>query len=476
MSDLVNLQTLILDECYYLEFSVNMITKLINLRRLDIRNCKAFKDGMPIGLDRMTTLQRLSDFMVGNDDKERKKAKLNELKDLNLRGRLRIRNLCLVRDVEEESKDVNLRTKKNLISLSLYWGEYSEMENSDALQLLENLRPHPNLKALEITTYPGVCLPDWLLSCTNIVELKFWNCMNCHYLTALEGLVSLKSLWIMSMHKLEYIYYKGCSSSTNFFPSLEELIIWRCGRLGGWVREENVQNTRGNFLPPFSRLLNLQINDCPELSCMPTFPNLVTLLELRESSMKPLLDTLTGPSTSNDKATSLSKLKSLKIDGIDDLEAFPGEWMQNLSSLEELSIQGFSSPDVPFRHMRNLSAPLEEFTIDNIDSWRGDENYNIQCKNLCCLHSLKRIYFCKCDHLVALPDWICHLHSLRLIEVQFCDSLESFPEGMCRLTNLQTLQVDGASPPLKERCQRETGAEWPKIAHIPDIWINYHRI
>ncbi|KAI9078924.1 hypothetical protein K1719_039073 [Acacia pycnantha] len=381
MSDLVNLQTLILDECHYLEFSVDMITKLINLRRLDIRNCKAFKDGMPIGLGRMTALQRLSDFIVGNDDKERKKAKLNELKDLNLRGRLSIQELGLVRDVEEESKDVNLRTKKNLISLSLDWGKYSKMKNSDALQLLENLRPHQNLKALEITEYPGVCLPDWLLSCTNLVQLEFDNFSNCQYLTALEGLVHLKTLWIWEMDKLEYIYYKGCSSSTNFFPSLEELIILGCGRLRGWVREENVQNIRDNewhhSLPSFSRLSSLEIYHCPELSCMPTFPNLVTCFKLIKSSTKPLLDTLTGPSTSNDKATSLSKLKSLKIDGIDDLEALPEEWMQNLSSLEQLYIERISSPEVLFRHMRNLSAALEEFRIEYIDSWRGDENYNI---------------------------------------------------------------------------------------------------
>ncbi|KAI9078951.1 hypothetical protein K1719_039100 [Acacia pycnantha] len=155
ISDLVNLQILMLYGCYSLEFSLDIITKLINLRRLDINGCKAFKDGMPIGFGRMTTLQCLSDFIVGYDDKERKKAKLNELKDLNLRGHLSIQKLGLVRDVEKESKDVNLRTKTNLISLSLEWGEYPEVKNSDALQLLENLRPHQNLKALEIMKYPG---------------------------------------------------------------------------------------------------------------------------------------------------------------------------------------------------------------------------------------------------------------------------------------------------------------------------------
>ncbi|KAI9078961.1 hypothetical protein K1719_039110 [Acacia pycnantha] len=432
ISDLVNLQTLRLQWCDSLEFSIDIITKLINLRRLDIKSCKAFEDGMPIGLGRMTTLQRLSHFIVGNDDKEtplqclsgfivcnddKEKAKLNELKDLNLRGGLSIQKLGLVRDVEEESKDVNLRTKKNLISLSLDWGRDLEIKNSDCLQLLENLCPHENLKALEIKEYPGVCLPDWLLSCTNLVELKFWDCKNCQYLTAMEGLVSLKTLYIINMDELEYIYYKECSSSANFFPSLQELLIVRCGRLRGWVSEENVQNTRVNFLPPFSRLLFLRIYGCPELSCMPTFPNLVRGLELTNSSTKPLQDTL-----SDDKATSLSMLKSLHIGGID-LAALREDWMKNLSSLDELHITHFSSPEEPFRHMRNLSAKLEEFQIWYIDSWRGDENYNIQCQNLCCLHSLKRIYFYDCVDLMALPEWICDLHSLRLIDMRGCENV-----------------------------------------------------
>ncbi|XP_028769670.1 putative disease resistance protein RGA1 [Neltuma alba] len=378
ISNLVNLQTLRLTGCENLKFPGDIITKFVKLRRLDILGCKAFVDGMPMGLDKMTCMQRLSHFIVGNDDKERKKAKLNELKDLNLRGRLAIKKLDSVRDVEEESKYVNLRTKKNLISLTLNWGEDPKMEKSDAMQLLENLRPHQNLKTLKIQGYPGVCLSDWLLSCANLVQLKFSGINNCRYLPALEGLVSLKTLHISGMDKLECIY-KGCSSSANFFPSLEELVIYSCGSLRGWQREANVQNTRGNechdSLPSFSRLSALGILDCPNLRCMPTFPNLVRYLCLVYSSMKPLVDTLSvsaiAPSTSHDMTPSLSMLKSLHIEGID-IEALPEEWMQNLSSLKRLYIVGFSSLEKPFLHMRNLSATLEGLTIAKL----GDEDYN----------------------------------------------------------------------------------------------------
>ncbi|XP_028765303.1 putative disease resistance protein RGA1 isoform X2 [Neltuma alba] len=477
--NLVNLQTFRLTRCVNLKFSGDIITKLVKLRRLDILGCKAFDDGMPMGLGKMTCMQRLSHFIVGNDDKEIKKAKLNELKDLDLKGRLAINKLDSVRDVEEESKNINLKTKKNLISLSLDWGDDPKMEKSDAMQLLENLHPHQNLKTLEINRYPGVCLSDWLLSCANLVQLEFFESKNCQYLPALEGFVSLKTLHIEGMDKLECIYYKGCSSSANFFPSLVQLTIDTCRSLRGWQREANVQNTRDNewhdSLPPFSHLSALEIRNCPNLRCMPTFPNLARHLELINSSIKPLVDTLRvstiGPSTSHDMTPSLSMLKSLHIGRIE-MEALPEEWMQNLSSLKHLYIVGFSSLEKPFLHMQNLSATLEKLSIFKLDSQYVDEDYNMQCQDLCCLHSLQTIEFVCCDHLMALPEWICDLQSLRVIEIWFCANLKSFPAEMSCLTNLQTLRLDRCSLLLKEICQKRTGAEWLKIHHIPNILID----
>ncbi|XP_028769672.1 putative disease resistance protein RGA3 [Neltuma alba] len=478
VSNLVNLQTLRLHACHNLKFSGDIIIKLINLRQLDIEGCKALDDGMPIGLGKMTSMQRLSHFIVGNDDKRRKKAKLNELKDLDLRGRLAIQNLGSVREVEEESKDVNLRTKRNIISLMLNWGDHSKMEKNDAMQLLENLRPHQNLKTLEIESYPGVCLSDWLLSCANLVQLKFVNVKNCQHLPALEGFVSLKTLHIEQMDKLECIYCKGCSSSTNFFPSLEELKIDSCRSLRGWQRDANFQNTRDNewhdSLPPFSYLSVLDILNCPNLRCMPTFPNLVRHLKLFISSMKPLVDTLSvstiGLSTSHDMTPSLSMLKSLHIGWIE-MEALPEEWMQNLSSLKHLSIMGFSSLKKPFLHMRNLSATLEKLSICELDSQYVDEDYNMQCQDLCCLHSLQTIEFFCCRHLKALPKWICDLQSLRVIDIWFCPNLKSFPADMSCLTNLQTLRLDTDSLLLKDMCEKRIGPEWRKIRYIPNILI-----
>ncbi|KAF7815043.1 putative disease resistance protein RGA3 isoform X1 [Senna tora] len=153
--NLVNLQTLKLEYCDNLQFSLGIVTKLTRLHYLEISDCKAFKEGMPIGLNKLTSLQYLPDFTVSDDSNEdRKYAELNELKELNLRFKLRIMNLRLVRDVEGESKDVNLKAKKYLKSLELNWSRHGDLKNSDCIQLLENLEP-PNLRQLTVECYPG---------------------------------------------------------------------------------------------------------------------------------------------------------------------------------------------------------------------------------------------------------------------------------------------------------------------------------
>ena len=59
---------------------------------------------------------------------------------------------------------------------------------------------------------------------------------------------------------------------------------------------------------------------------------------------------------------------------------------------------------------------------------------------------------------------------LQRLEINYCRELKSLPNFLCT-TPLQKLQISGC-PILKERCKRGTGKEWPKISHIPNIWID----
>ena len=63
------------------------------------------------------------------------------------------------------------------------------------------------------------------------------------------------------------------------------------------------------------------------------------------------------------------------------------------------------------------------------------------------------------------------LTSLKELTVQGCPNLQTMPdEGLP--ASLLSLSIIGC-PLLEEKCKRETGEYWNKIAHIPHIEINF---
>ena len=295
---------------------------------------------MPAGLGKLTLLQSLSKFVVGDG------GKLNELKDLNnIRGGMRSSNLGLVKDVASESQEVDLKAKEYIQLLELYWGddEYDwEVKNksSDNLLLLENLCPHQNLEKLTVHGFPGVQFSSWLPSLINIVEINLLHFLDCQHLPPLETLRCLKIFQIRNMKELKYTYYEEMSDV--FFPSLERLVLCDCKNLRGWHRLGDVDNAividNHPSLPPFPHLSSLQIWNCPNLTCMPTFA-FVVKLELGLCSVKPMIETCLVQHQSS-SFYPLSLLKYLDIGEEMDIEAMPMERMQNLTSLEHLSVSG----------------------------------------------------------------------------------------------------------------------------------------
>jgi hypothetical protein len=64
------------------------------------------------------------------------------------------------------------------------------------------------------------------------------------------------------------------------------------------------------------------------------------------------------------------------------------------------------------------------------------------------------------------------LPKLQMLEISHCLSLASLPEGIGRLTSLQRLKIEDC-PILLQRCKRGTGEDWAKIAHIPELDLQY---
>ncbi|CAK9138559.1 unnamed protein product, partial [Ilex paraguariensis] len=54
----------------------------------------------------------------------------------------------------------------------------------------------------------------------------------------------------------------------------------------------------------------------------------------------------------------------------------------------------------------------------------------------------------------------------------YCPNLISLPDG---LQSLETLRIEEC-PYLERRCEKEKGEDWPKIAHVCRIWINFREI
>ena len=112
----------------------------------------------------------------------------------------------------------------------------------------------------------------------------------------------------------------------------------------------------------------------------------------------------------------LSQLQTLDLEKINDLESLPEEGLQNLVSLRQLSID-------------------------------------------------------RCDGLVSLP-WIGSLTSLQTLDIEKCEGLTSLPQEFCNLISLKELRITDC-PILGQRCKRQIGEDWPIIAHVPIVYVDW---
>ncbi|XVF06559.1 hypothetical protein REPUB_Repub06bG0059700 [Reevesia pubescens] len=80
-----------------------------------------------------------------------------------------------------------------------------------------------------------------------------------------------------------------------------------------------------------------------------------------------------------------------------------------------------------------------------------------------------------CPSFEILPEWLQNLNSLQRLEILNCPKLSSLPDGVDRLTALRQLKIQQC-PTLSEKCRPEAGADWFKISHIKEVYIEDQKI
>ncbi|TYH20954.1 hypothetical protein ES288_A04G003900v1 [Gossypium darwinii] len=491
-----NLQALKLDECYLLEELPKKIENLVNLTHLTCSECKSLTH-MPRGIGKLTSLEELSMFVVDRDGSP-DGADLSELSGLNnLRGQLRITNLRFVKNVKEKFKTPILKGKQHLGSLILEWNG----DNDD----------DDNKSSVSMDGGGDAKFPSWLSLLTNVVFINIWGPNKFKYLPSVAQLPCLQNLTIRDCSELEYMDDNSPKGSQgepeSFFPSLKYLHLKNCRNMKSWWRttkpidddsNENDTTVVGTSTMAFPCLSSLWIENCP-LTSMPLYPSVDDNLTLENTSSRPFKQTIKMKMNAKTPSSStssfpLSKLKSFQVKNMEDLDTpMLDEYLQHLTSLKRLTINGCTKVDLEgmqWEPLKNLSY----LVIDNIPKL---VSLPLGLQHLVELKTLK---IHSCSGLRSLFPVFQHLTSLEEFSIRVCEELElsapkfqifqdhtslrslfltklhlwnfpnltSLPDEMRCLTNLQLLKMRRV-PQLVERCRKDIGADWHKIAHIPHI-------
>ncbi|XP_077239027.1 putative disease resistance protein RGA4 [Tasmannia lanceolata] len=466
ISCLQNLQTLKLRECSVLSNLPRDMRKMSRLRHVDTCGCISLTC-IPIGIGQLSSLQTLSNFIVGEEEGRRP----IELHNLNLRGELSIKQLSLVRSAKD-AEQANLKSKKNLRKLELSWkDDPGDVEMQ--VKVLEGLEPHCYLKDLLIQGYAGIRFPGWMQtsSLANLVKVSLIDCQRCENLPPLGQLPSLKILEIDRMRALKQINneFYGNSKSNGFsFPSLKKLWLNGMDNLEMWASVEE-----GGAFPCLNEF---EIEYCRKLITLPCFLHLTSLRikYLDEMSSFPERFLRHGNVLQHlyihrcKKLRSLPReldnfiaLKTLSINACDELVSLP-EGLRNLTSLEKLEIIGCDSLiSLPEERVLHALISLQTLLISScpITSLPNDLQYLTALKRLeieYCdelaslpkegvlqgLISLQSLVIVGCHKLVSLSDDFQHLTALQNLNIGYCDGLASLPNGLQHVTTLQILIIE----------------------------------
>ncbi|ONI35600.1 hypothetical protein PRUPE_1G545000 [Prunus persica] len=270
---LYNLSTLRLLFCFKLEKLPENMGNLINLKHLYVDNCSNL-ESLPKGIGRLTSLQTLDVFRCGGGDID-EAFRIGDLRKLNLEGSLEIQLVADATDKSEVEK-AQLWDKK-LFHLSV---EFERQTNSSSsVEILNALRPHPDLESLAISFHNGTTWPDWIPYLHNLRFLSV-ACGTQSELWPLGKLEYLERLTIEEMEgvRMVRVEFLGLEDQTSFrirspqilFPKLKRLTFFSLSNWEDWegVEEWTKEDSEITIMPCLSELT---IEECELLKALPDF-------------------------------------------------------------------------------------------------------------------------------------------------------------------------------------------------------------
>ncbi|WVZ48830.1 LOW QUALITY PROTEIN: hypothetical protein U9M48_000236 [Paspalum notatum var. saurae] len=442
ISILYNLQTLKLSGCQNLSRLPKEMKYMTTLRHLYTDGCDDL-ECMPPGLRRLTSLQTFTCFVVGSGSDC---SSIGELEDLNISGTLELRQLENVAEATS-AKAVKLGNKKHLRKLTLRWTSGKE-EEKQCQEVLEALKAHDGLLALEISSYQGTSFPSWMGMLKNMVELRLSDCREIDQLPPLCQLPVLHVVHLEGLKKLKFL----CTCfTTSTFGKLKDLELINLDDFDSFCP----QGVEGGVVA-FPELETLHIEGCMNLMALP------------EAAV--LRDPANGGGDDCTRLVVRSAFPRLKELTLVDLGSFE-RWDAAAAEIEEV-VGG--QPQIIFPLLQIARGHMTSLSTLSLRDVKVDGNIQSELDHMSSLTDL-RLERCvgffsqPPPSLRAPPEavmWACFGHQLQSLAISSCNELVYWPEKEFQsLVSLRRLEIWScrsligyAPPPDDHQQQRATSS------------------
>uniref|UniRef100_A0A251TNX3 Putative leucine-rich repeat domain, L domain-like protein n=1 Tax=Helianthus annuus TaxID=4232 RepID=A0A251TNX3_HELAN len=164
-------------------------------------------------------------------------------------------------------------------------------------------------------------------------------------------------------------------------------------------------------------------------------------------------------------------------------------WMGNLRNLVEIVFWGCKKCEhiPPLGRLPSLRV-IRLLSMHSLKYFHDDDT-NMSADNTDMFICIQRLEIMWCRELISLPDNLpkledlelnncvklislpCNLPSIRKMNIEYCDGLLCLPDEIQSFKDLNKLEITRCKH-LRKRCERNTGEDWHKISHIPNINID----